>query len=366
MDPRVNEQARILVEHSTGVEPGDDVLVIAPPVAEDLLVAVFEVLGEHGASPKAGLASSRARRAYMRAADEGDFRTPEHALAEMEATDVVIQLMGSRNATETSDVAPTTTAARSRAHRPVQEAFMETTWVLTQHPAPGDAQVAEMSTEGYADFVYGAVNKDWAAQREFQQPMADLLDDADRVRVVSGDTTDVRMAVDGMAGANDFGERNMPGGEAYTVPVPETVEGEVLFDLPVRRQGREILGARLTFEDGEVVDHAAEKNEALLGEILATDDGARRLGELGIGMNRDIDRFTNNMLFDEKMGDTVHLALGDAIDWCVPDDRSANESATHVDMIVDMSDDSYIEVDGEVVQRDGRFRFEVDDEEWAG
>jgi aminopeptidase len=132
----------------------------------------------------------------------------------------------------------------------------------------------------------------------------------------------------------------------------------VLFDKPVYHQAREIQGAYLEFEDGEVVDFAADQNEDVLAGILNTDDGARRLGELGIGMNRDIDQFTYNMLFDEKMGDTVHMALGRAYPATVGEAVEQNESAKHVDMIVDMSEDSFIEVDGEIVQRDGTFRFE--------
>jgi len=163
-----------------------------------------------------------------------------------------------------------------------------------------------------------------------------------------------------MVTANDYAELNLPGGEVYTAPRPDSVEGEVLFDKPLVRHGREIDGARLVFEDGRVVEYGADKNEDVLGEILDTDEGAKRLGELGIGMNRDIDEFTYNMLFDEKMGDTIHLAIGKAIEHTVPDGEPLNESATHVDMIVDMSEDSFIEVDGEIVQRNGTFRFEED------
>jgi len=144
----------------------------------------------------------------------------------------------------------------------------------------------------------------------------------------------------------------------YTSPVPDGVEGEVTFDMPVVRKGQVVEGAVLRFEDGEVVEHSAEKNEDVLTSVLDTDEGARRVGELGIGMNRGIDEFSYNVLFDEKMGDTVHLALGNAIEECVPDDREFNESATHVDMLVDVSEDARIEVDGEVVQRDGTFVFE--------
>ncbi len=231
-------------------------------------------------------------------------------------------------------------------------------WVGTQFPAPGNAQLAEMSTERYEMFVYNAMNKDWDKQRTFQQQMVEILDPADEVRIVSGETTDLTMSVNGMKAINDFGEKNLPGGEVYTAPVPDSVEGEVLFDKPLIRQGREIEGAWLRFENGEVIDFSADKNENSLAGVLDTDSGARRLGELGIGMNRDIDEFTYNMLFDEKMGDTIHLAIGNAIGETVPEEQPFNESAIHLDMIVDMSEDSFIEVDGEVVQRDGVFRFE--------
>ena len=162
----------------------------------------------------------------------------------------------------------------------------------------------------------------------------------------------------GWSTLNDYAEKNLPGGEVFTAPVVDSVEGEVLFDMPLYHQGREITDAHLVFEDGEVVEHAAADNEGLLTEVLNTDPGASRLGELGIGMNRDIDTFTYNMLFDEKMGDTVHMAIGRAYQECVGEGREANESAVHVDMIVDMAEESFIEVDGEVVQRNGTFRFE--------
>jgi aminopeptidase len=358
MDPRIRKHAEIVLDHSTKVEAGDDVLIIAPPVAEDLVVALHDACGERGARPQWVGHSDRARRAYLRAADAEGFETPAHELAGMEAADAVVVVRGDLNTRETSDVDPETTAAFSKAYKPVQEERLGKQWVGTQFPAPGNAQEAEMSTVAYEDFVYNAVDKDWEAQREHQERMVDLLDPAEEVRIVSGETTDVTMSVAGNNAANDYGELNLPGGEVYTAPVPDSVEGEVLFDKPVISQGREILGAHLVFEGGEVVEHSAEKNEAVLTGILETDEGARRLGELGIGMNRDIDRFTYNMLFDEKMGDTVHMATGAALEWTVGEDNEINESATHVDMIVDMSEDSRIEIDGEVVQRDGTFVFE--------
>jgi aminopeptidase len=358
MDERVRRHAEILVEDCAQIQQGDMVQVSASKQADDLVVALYEKLGEVGARPSLNWSFGRAARAYALQMDEDDYVTKDHALAAMEETDAVIMVGGGSNAYETSDVPPEKSQAGSRAHGPVLEERLGKRWVITQHPTPAAAQKAEMSTEGYAQFVYDAINKDWDEQEAFQAQMVEILDPAEEVRIVSGDTTDVTMSVAGMDAANDCGDKNMPAGEVFTCPVPDSVNGEVLFDKPLIWQGNEITGASLEFEGGEVVDFAAEQNEATLEGVLNTDEGSRRLGELGIGMNRDIDRFTYNMLFDEKMGDTVHMAVGGAIEECVPEGQPYNESATHVDMIVDMSEDSFIEVDGEVVQRDGTFVFE--------
>ncbi len=358
MDPRVREHAEVIVDHSTSIESGDNVSIQAPPAAEDLVVALYELIGERGANPSAVMGSSRAMRAFVRASDAEEFELPAHSMAAMEKADVVVSVRASVNTHETSDVPPEKMAAYGSVMKPLSNEIMEKRWCGTQFPAPGNTQKAEMSTEAYEEFVYRAVNKDWEAQREHQEQMIEILDPAEEVHIVSGDSTDITISCKGMDAVNDYGELNLPGGEVFTAPVPDSVEGEVLFDKPLIRNGREIQDVFLRFENGEVVEHSAEQHEEVLTSVLDTDDGARRLGELGIGMNRDIDRFTYNMLFDEKMGDTIHMALGDAIDECVPDDREANESAQHVDMIVDMAEESFIEVDGEVVQRDGTFVFE--------
>jgi len=359
MDPRIREHASLLVHQALELEAGDDVVIKAPPVAQDLVVALHEVIGDVGANPLAQYTnrSGRSLRAYLRAHD-GDFDTPDHEQAMVEAADAHVHIRGNENVTETSDVDPEQNAAYEQAQRPILNERLTDNWTLTQYPAPANAQLAEMSTEAYQNFVWDAVNKDWDEQHEFQQQMVEIIDDADEVRIVSGETTDVSMSIAGNHTINDTCTNNVPGGEVFTAPIPGSVEGEVLFDKPLYHQGREVLDAYLEFEGGEVVDHSASKNEETLTEVLDTDEGARRLGELGIGMNRDIDRFTYNMLFDEKMGDTVHMAVGRAYDANVGEENEQNQSAVHVDMIVDMSEDSRIEVDGEVVQRDGTFRFE--------
>ncbi|RQH00867.1 aminopeptidase [Natrarchaeobius oligotrophus] len=364
MDPRIREHAEIVANHSVDLQEGDNVVIDAHPVAEDLVVALHEVIGDRGANPvtTSQRTGKRQQRAYLRAAggDDADveFETPAHERALIEETDVYVAIRGSDNVTQTADVSPEVSAAYNQAQRPILEERLSKRWCLTQYPAAANAQLAEMSTEAYENFVWDAVNKDWDDQRAHQENMVEILDPADEVRIKSGDTTDVTMSVDGNPTLNDHGEHNLPGGEVFTAPRPDSVEGEVLFDMPLYHQGREITDVFLEFEGGEVVSHSAAKNEDVLTEVLDTDDGARRLGELGIGMNRDIDRFTYNMLFDEKMGDTVHMAVGRAYDDTVGEGNEANDSAVHVDMIVDMSDDSFIEVDGERIQENGTFVFE--------
>ncbi|WP_277554370.1 aminopeptidase [Halobaculum limi] len=357
MDPRIREHAETIVDHSIELEEGDNLVIHMPAEAEDLAVALHEYAGDIGANPVYLNNSQRAARAYLRAHDD-DFELPSHELALYEETDAFVIARSGGNVSEKADVDPETTAAFNRATRQVTQERLSKTWCLTQFPTQGHAQLAGMSTEEYENFVYDAVSLDWEEQHEFQQQMVELVNDAEEVRIRSGEETDVTMSVAGNVALNDDGKANLPGGEIFTTPVKDSVNGEVHFDLPLYRQGREIEGVRLTFEDGRVESFSAERNEEVLEGVFDTDEGARYLGELGIGMNRAIDRFTYNMLFDEKMGDTVHMAVGAAYPETVGDDNEVNESAEHVDMIVDMSEDSVIELDGEVVQRNGTFRFE--------
>ncbi len=358
MDSRIRDHAEIIVDHSVEIQKDDEVVIRGHPVAEDLVVAVAELCGERGANISVRMQSSRVNRAYRKAIETEDISQSAVQLAAAEEADVAIGIRADTNTYETSDIDPEKTSELAKVNKEISDIMMDKRWVGTQYPAPANAQDAEMSTDAYEEFVWDAINKDWDAVREYQQQMVEILDPADEVRIVSGDTTDITMSVDGNPTQNDYGELNLPGGEVYTAPIPDSVEGEVLFDKPLMAQGREVQDVSLRFEDGEVVEHAAAKNEDVLRAVLNTDEGARRIGELGIGMNRDIDQFTYNMLFDEKMGDTVHMAIGRAYDNTVGEENDQNDSAMHMDMIVDMSEDSRIEIDGDVVQRDGTFIFE--------
>ncbi|WP_255194031.1 aminopeptidase [Natronobeatus ordinarius] len=360
MDERVREHAAVLVDWSARVEAGDNVVLSVGPDAHELAVAVAEQLGERGANLLATYSSGEIQRAYLRAHD-GDFdEDPAHELALAEHADVFLSLGGGRNTSATADVPGEIRQAYRKAQEGVREARYDTRWVSTVHPTRSLAQQANMAYEEYRDFAYDAILRDWEALAEEMARMKTILDEGSEVRLVSPGTN-LTMSIEGRTAVNsaasvEYDSHNLPSGEVFTAP--NGTDGEVTFDVPMTIQGESVRDVRLEFDDGEVVASEAAEGEAVIGDVLETDDGARRLGELGIGMNRGIDRYTDSILFDEKMGDTVHLALGRAYDACLPEGETGNESAVHVDLITDVSEESRLEVDGEVVQRNGRFRWE--------
>ncbi len=360
MDERTREHAELLVDWSARVEPGDDVVVRFDAAAHDLAVATAAALGERGANMIAVNNSDELRRAYQLAHD-GEFEAdPEHELALYESADVVLSLGGGRNTAATADIPGETEQAYATARQGIREARLDTRRVSTVHPTRSLAQQAGMSYESYQDFVYGAVLRDWEALAGEMARLKNLLDAGSEVRIEKPGTNLV-MSIEGRTAVNSaasvaYDSHNLPSGEVFTAPYD--TEGSVRFDVPITVRGRRLRDVVLTFENGEVVDYGATEGEDIVGDLLDTDEGARRLGELGVGMNRGIDRLTDNVLFDEKTGDTVHLALGRAYDANLPADESGNDSAIHVDLITDMSNEARMLVDGEVIQRDGRFRWE--------
>jgi len=363
MDPRVTEHAETLVDWSARIERGDDVVLQVGEGAHDLAVAVAAVLGERGANLLATYDSAEIRRAYLRAHD-GDFDSdPAFELALYERADSVLALGGSRNVAGTADVPGERRQAFSRAREAIREARLDTDWVKTVHPTRALAQRADMASAAYRDFVYGAVLRDWETLAAEMGRLKDVLDAGSEVRLLKeGDGTDLTMGIEGRTAINSaasvaYDSHNLPSGEVFTAPTG--TEGTVHFDVPMTIRGRTVRDVTLEFDDGEVVDWAAAAGEAAIAEVLDTDDGARRLGELGVGMNRGIDRPTDSILFDEKMAGTVHLALGRAYADCLPEGEGGNRSAVHVDLITDMrAADTALLVDGEPIQRDGLFRWE--------
>jgi aminopeptidase len=230
-------------------------------------------------------------------------------------------------------------------------------WVVTLYPTNAYAAEAEMGLAEYEDFYYGACLADdgdpltaWQRASAETVRLAEWIEGREEVRVVAPGT-DITLGIAGRKFIPCDGRHNMPDGEFFTGPVEDSVEGEVSFHLPATIGGREVAGVKLRFEAGKVVEASAERGEEFLLELLDTDDGARRLGELGIGTNYAIDRGTREVLLDEKVGGTVHMAVGRSY----PESGGVNESAVHTDLVCDLRLGGKLIVDGETMQEDGRF-----------
>lgn len=353
MDPRIREHAKVLVGYSTRVKRGDNVLIMVTDRGMDLATEVYKEASLLGASPMIIATPTEATRGFYELVPEDCLKTfPKHNHELVKASDVIISIRSDENTRFLSNIDPQRISRRFIAMKELFEERLRKRWCLTQHPTPAYAQDAEMALREYEDFVYSAILIDWREEAERMRRLKEILDGADRVRLV-GPETDLRMSIKGRTPIVDAGAHNMPGGEVFTAPIEGSVEGEAYFDLPAIAYGREVTDIRLRFEGGEIVDFSAGKNEALLRSMVGTDMGSKKLGELGVGMNRRIDRFTKNILFDEKIGNTVHLAIGRAYKEC----GGTNESAIHWDMIKTMEPGEII-VDGEVVYKDGRLRWE--------
>ena len=362
MDQRIEAHAATLVDWSARIESGDDVVLAVDEGAHDLGVAVAEAVGARGGTVHPVYASAELTRAYLDGATATDVEpaTSEPAAAVVDAADVYLSLSGSRNTSTMAGVDPDTYSAYRRTRQPVREARGTTDRISTLHPTRALAQQAGMSYPAYKDFVYNAVLRDWEALAEEMAQLKDRIDAGSTVHIV-GDRIDLQLSIEGRTAVNScasvaYDSTNLPSGEVFTAPA--AADGTIHFDVPMTVDGQQLRDVTLTFEDGAVVEYDAGNGDAVLADLLATDEGARRIGELGVGMNRGIDRYTNNILFDEKMGGTVHIALGRAYDACLPPGESGNESAIHVDLITDITKNSHMTIDGEVVQRNGTFRWE--------
>jgi aminopeptidase len=363
-DPRVQNLARILVGYSTKVKEGETVMIDGDSAAEPLLAAIYEEVLRAGAHPILNVAlEGQAATFFGLASDEQlDWVSPISEWS-VENADVRLAVGASMNTRELSGVPPERQTRRQSALGRLMARAMERTaegsfrWCYTLFPTQAYASGAEMSLSDYEDFYFGAclaTDGDpltaWERASEETRRLSDWIEGRSEVHVTAPGT-DIRLGIEGRHFIPCVGDRNMPDGEFFTGPVEDSVEGEVTFHLPAVIAGREVAGVRLRFESGKVVEATADRGEEFLHELLDTDEGARRLGELGIGTNYGIDRGTLEVLLDEKIGGTVHMAVGRSY----PESGGENESSVHTDLVCDLRPGGTIEVDGEVLQRDGRF-----------
>jgi aminopeptidase len=357
-DPRIEQYARLLVDTCVGVQPGWQVLVTGSALSRPLNEEVARQIAQKGAYalPRIshGGASTFLEYEWVLAAPVELIQLPPLDLHVINNVDALIAIDAPENTRNASAYDEQRARAVQQAARPAIERVLahDLPWVGCQYPTPSLAADAGMSTNAFADFLFGACLLDWDAERARMQQYADRFDEGEQVRIV-GPGTDLTLSLAGRRGEVDAGAGNMPGGEFFFSPVEDSAEGVIHFsEFPTPYLGRDVVGIRLRFESGRVVDASADREEEFLVSILDTDEGARRLGELGIGCNPGITRHMRNTLFDEKIDGTVHLALGNSLPWL----GGTNVSAIHWDIVKDLREDGRIELDGEVVQENGKWR----------
>ena len=363
-DPRIVKLAQVLVHYSIPVKAGDWFVVSGSDLAAPLIREVYRealLVGAH-IETRVGI-EGLAELFYKHATDAQLAYIGESEWLSIRKANSSLQIMAPHNVKSLSAVDPARQAFAGKARAEVSKVFMERAgsgdlrWCLTLLPTQAGAQEAGMSLSDYEAFVYGAMLLDrddpvdaWKAQGREQQRMADFLSEVRELRFVAADTN-LRLAVAGRKWLNDDGQKNFPGGEVFSAPLEDSVSGTVAYNFPAIMGGREIDGIRLTFERGRVVHAEARTGGEYLNEMLNMDEGARTLGEIGIGTNMGIQRFTKNMLFDEKIGGTAHFALGAAY----PETGGLNVSSLHWDMLLDLRSGGEVFADGMLVMKDGKW-----------
>jgi len=350
--------ARLLTDYCLEVQPGQQVLVSASTAAAPLLLALQKEILEREAWPLL--------RPSLPGQDEGFWRTardaqidgfPSSELAEAEKIDASLRIIASENANALAGVDPALLSRAARARAPLREVVLARRWSITLWPTPSAAQQAGMGTADFEAFVARALFLDredpaaaWGELRAFQAGLIERLAPAREIHI-EAPGTDLRLNVEGRTWINSDGKRNMPSGEVFTGPHETSAEGVIRYTIPTSPRGVVVEDVTLEFRAGKVVSARAERGDAYLQAALETDPGARYLGELGIGTNFGIDRAIGTILFDEKIGGTVHLALGRSY----PETGGTNDSVVHWDMICDLRQGGRVSADGVTFLADGRF-----------
>ena len=352
-DPRTTKLADILVNHSLKVKRGDRVMIAASSeLAKPLVIESYKKVLEAGGHPQTSIAFEELSTIlFSRGSRSQLTHFPEAKLYEAEQTDCFINIRAAVNKKALSNTDPKKMGMRSKVMKPISETIVNNKrWVLCNFPTDSLAQEADMSLAEYEDFLYGATNINWEKIRREGMKLKRLLDRGRSIRIV-GKETDLTIGIAGRKAIPCFGERNMPDGEVFLSPLEDSAEGRIYFEPPAIYQGREVLGIRLTFKGGKVIDASAEKNEQFLIEMLDTDKGARYLGEVGIGINYGIKNFSKDILFDEKVGGTVHLAVGRSYEEA----GGKNDSAIHWDIIKDLRKGGELYIGNKLVEKNGKF-----------
>ena len=355
-DPRIARLAQLVVGRCLDVQPGWQVSVRATPLARPLVSEIARAIGERGAYylPRINWGPDR-----FRVDLDWALAAPLELLGELppierhaiETEDARLTIRAPEDVHAGAELDPERRMLMQQAMAPASKRArsLDVRWAVVEFPTAAAAEQAGMSLEEYTDFVYDACLLDWDAEEARMREIKERFDRGRSVRIVGGGT-DLTLGIDGREGVISAGFRNMPDGEVFYSPVEDTAEGVIEYaEFPAVYLGHDVVGARLVFREGKVVEATADEGEEFLRSVLATDEGAGRLGELGLGCNPRITRFTRNVLFDEKIDGTIHLAVGASYTH----NGGKNESSVHWDMVKDLRPGGELYVDGELVQRDG-------------
>jgi len=352
MDPRIKKLAEILTNYSIKIKKGDTIIVNGGTEAKDLVLEVCRLILEKGAFPRLNMDLPGFAYIYYKTASDEQLRAfPKITEFEVKNSDGVISIGSDYNTKELTNVNPKKISMRMKVVRPIQDfRINQNNWVIVDFPTHALAQDAEMSLHEFEDFVFNATNIEWENESKKQDKLKKLLDNASTVRIV-GEDTDISFSIKGRKAIKCDGHRNMPDGEVFIAPVDNSVNGHIAYSFPASYAGKEVTEIKLWFKEGRVVKFSADKNEDMLKEAINTDDGAKKIGEFGIGLNYTIKNHVKNTLFDEKIGGTIHLALGMAY----PEGGGKNKSAIHWDMIKDLRKKGQIIIDGKCIQKNGKW-----------
>lgn len=353
-DQRLAKLANILVNKSIAVKPMEKVWVrLFDPVGLPLAEEVAKAITRAGGLPYLDIGVERFSSWYMTHANDAQL-SAEPKLFAFHANhfDKSVAIAADVNTSDMVNVDPKKLQLRAKLMEPHRAVISNKPWVLTHYPSAAMAQAANMNLEELEDFYFETTNQDWDKVEKEMKKLSEAMHDSE-IHVI-GEQTNLRLSSKGRKWIYDDWKANIPGGETFTAPVDNSVEGEVYFNYPLTRQGVTMRDIHLWFEKGVVVKATASDNQAYLEHILDTDKGARRLGEFAIGGNPGVTRYMNNVLFDEKMKGTIHMALG----FAYPDCGGINKSAIHMDMIKDMRiKGSTLTANGKTILKEGKFVF---------
>lgn len=355
MDPRTQKLAKLVVGYSLRVKEGENVVISGGVEARDFIVALYKEVVLKGAHPLLRVNLPELDHFFYKYAKEHQIKKfPEHFEFMVKNAQKYIGIDTEVNTRELADVDPKKITSRKKVTRPISDYIVNQRDKILRctvgYPCIALAQEAEMSVSDYEKFVFDACLQDWKTLGKKIDVILSKFKKAKTVHLL-GKNVDLKMQIHGDKAVADKGEENMPGGEIFMAPVRESLEGYIKFDYPAVEAGKEVMGIYLRFEKGKVVEAKADKNENFLKEMIATDENSSYVGELGIGMNPKVTKFTKNLLFDEKIGGTIHLALGMAY----KENGGGNDSAIHWDIVKDMKHGKII-LDGKVVQENGKWK----------